>query len=195
MAITVLPYPSMDFTPLDVLTASELDQMVSNIETINNASITTSAIANDAVTPAKIDASTYGRFERDNDGGSQTYSANTAATALLPNSVIAEVGCSYSSGIITVSQAGTWLITGGARAGSGTSYGAVRLKVNGTTVAFVTGTGYANSSVSTTYNGCVSWVGHLDASDTINLEVESYLSLTNNTTKQQHLEGVCIHID
>lgn len=28
----VLPYPSMDFTPLDILTANELDQMVANIE-------------------------------------------------------------------------------------------------------------------------------------------------------------------
>lgn len=27
-----LPYPSMDFTPLDILTANELDQMVANIE-------------------------------------------------------------------------------------------------------------------------------------------------------------------
>lgn len=32
MALPTLPYPSMDFTPLDVLTAAELDQMVANIE-------------------------------------------------------------------------------------------------------------------------------------------------------------------
>ncbi len=29
MAVT-LPYPNMDFTPLDVLTAAEMDQMVAN---------------------------------------------------------------------------------------------------------------------------------------------------------------------
>lgn len=54
MAITVLPYPSMDFTPLDVLTADELDQIVANIDAINNASIPTSSIANSAITTAKI---------------------------------------------------------------------------------------------------------------------------------------------
>lgn len=33
-----LPYPGMDFTPLDVLTADELDQMVSNIEAVASVS-------------------------------------------------------------------------------------------------------------------------------------------------------------
>lgn len=31
MALT-LPYPNMDFTPLDILTADEMDQLVANIE-------------------------------------------------------------------------------------------------------------------------------------------------------------------
>lgn len=35
MALT-LPYPDMDFTPLDVLTAAEMDQIVSNYEYIAN---------------------------------------------------------------------------------------------------------------------------------------------------------------
>lgn len=30
MATPVLPYPDMDFTPLDILTAAEMDQMVAN---------------------------------------------------------------------------------------------------------------------------------------------------------------------
>ena len=33
MALT-LPYPGMDFTPLDILTATEMDQLVANIEYI-----------------------------------------------------------------------------------------------------------------------------------------------------------------
>lgn len=33
MALT-LPYPNMDFTPLDILTADEMDQLVANIEYI-----------------------------------------------------------------------------------------------------------------------------------------------------------------
>lgn len=34
MALT-LPYPNMDFTPLDILTADEMDQLVANIEYIS----------------------------------------------------------------------------------------------------------------------------------------------------------------
>ena len=54
MSITILPNPSMDFTPLNVLTADELDDMVENIEAINNATIQTASIANGAVTKAKL---------------------------------------------------------------------------------------------------------------------------------------------
>lgn len=54
MAITTLPYPNMDFVPLDILTADELDHIVANYTAINNASIGTSAIANGAVTEDKI---------------------------------------------------------------------------------------------------------------------------------------------
>lgn len=54
MAITTLPYPNMDFVPLDVLTADELDQIVANIDAINNASIPTDSIANSAITTAKL---------------------------------------------------------------------------------------------------------------------------------------------
>lgn len=36
MALVTLPYPNMDFVPLDILTANELDQLVANIEAINN---------------------------------------------------------------------------------------------------------------------------------------------------------------
>lgn len=72
MALT-LPYPSMDFVPLDILTASELDQMVANIEYIASGSvfpisatniasnaITTAKIADNAVTSSKIDFTTLG---------------------------------------------------------------------------------------------------------------------------------------
>lgn len=65
MAFAVLPYPSMDFVPLDVLTADELDQLVANINAVNagvadtaqiaDNAITTNKIADDAVTAPKID--------------------------------------------------------------------------------------------------------------------------------------------
>lgn len=76
MALT-LPYPSMDFVPLDILTASELDQMVANIEyiasgsvfplataNIANNAITTAKIADNAVTSSKIDFTTYSNTEK-----------------------------------------------------------------------------------------------------------------------------------
>ena len=195
MAITTLPYPSMDFVPLDILTATELDQLVANIEAINNSTIVTSAIADDAVTPAKLDASTYGHFARDNDGGSQTYTASTATTCLLPNQLETEVGCSYSSGIITISQAGRWIITGGVRVASGNDAGTARIKVNGNSVVVSSLTGYASSSASQTGNSTMSWVGHLAVGDTVNLEMQTIVGQTNNTAKQQHMEGMCIHMD
>lgn len=36
MATATLPYPNMDFTPLDVLTAAEMDHMVANTEYLKN---------------------------------------------------------------------------------------------------------------------------------------------------------------
>lgn len=56
--ITTLPYPSMDFVPMDILTASELDQIVANIEAVNNAMIGNSAISANAISNDKIDWST-----------------------------------------------------------------------------------------------------------------------------------------
>lgn len=54
MALVTLPYPDMDFTPLDILTADELDQIVANYEAINNATIQTANIANGAITGDKL---------------------------------------------------------------------------------------------------------------------------------------------
>lgn len=56
--ITTLPYPSMDFVPMDILTASELDQIVANIEAVNNAMIGNTAISANAISNDKIDWST-----------------------------------------------------------------------------------------------------------------------------------------
>ena len=54
MALTI-PYPDMDFVPLDILTANELDQMVANIEYIANSfPIGSTEIADGAITSTKI---------------------------------------------------------------------------------------------------------------------------------------------
>lgn len=53
MPLVQLPYPNMDFTPLDILTANELDQLVANIEAINNTTALNDALyykAGDTIT-------------------------------------------------------------------------------------------------------------------------------------------------
>lgn len=91
MAITTLPYPSMDFVPLDVLTADELDQIVANIEAINNASIgagaidsnaiTTVKVADDAITTAKIADGAITTAKLDADAVGMTFLGRTVLTA------------------------------------------------------------------------------------------------------------------
>lgn len=62
MALAVLPYPSIDFVPLDVLTADELDQIIANQNAINAVSLPTkvSDLTNDSgfVESSKLDYST-----------------------------------------------------------------------------------------------------------------------------------------
>lgn len=156
--------------------------------------ITTSLIADGAVTAQKIAYSTYGRFARDNEGGSQAYTANTQAIALLPHSITPESGCTYSNGTITITQPGWWLITGGGRCfGGGTAgYGSIRVSVNGENATVANGTGYANSSYMTTFNSSLAWTGYLAAGDQVTLRIQPSASMTNNTAAQQHLEGVCL---
>lgn len=69
MALTTLPYPSLDFVPLDILTAEEMNQIVANYTAINNStigtnqladsSITTPKLANKSVTSDKVDWTTF----------------------------------------------------------------------------------------------------------------------------------------
>lgn len=58
MALTTLPYPNMDFTPLDILTADELDHIVANYTAINNATISPSIFSDGSIAMSKVDWST-----------------------------------------------------------------------------------------------------------------------------------------
>lgn len=69
MSLT-LPYPDMVFVPLDILTAQELNEIVSNVEYISdqfpissaniaNNAVNTAQVANAAVTADKIDFGTF----------------------------------------------------------------------------------------------------------------------------------------
>lgn len=58
-----LPYPDMDFVPLDILTAAEQDQLVANIEYIaNQFPLTGTNIGTGAVTEDKIDFTTFANY-------------------------------------------------------------------------------------------------------------------------------------
>lgn len=81
MALTTLPYPNMDFVPLDILTADELDQIVANIEAINSVSIGTSAIANNAITTAKVADSAITKAKLDADAVGMVYLGKSMLTA------------------------------------------------------------------------------------------------------------------
>lgn len=50
-----LPYPSMVFVPLDILTAEEMNQLVSNIESLSAGT----GLADGAITSDKIDSAAY----------------------------------------------------------------------------------------------------------------------------------------
>ena len=54
MALTTLPYPSLDFVPLDILTAEEMNQIVANYTAINNSTIGTNQLANNSITTKKL---------------------------------------------------------------------------------------------------------------------------------------------
>ena len=54
MALTTLPYPSLDFVPLDILTAEEMNQIVANYTAINNSTIGTSQLADSSITTNKL---------------------------------------------------------------------------------------------------------------------------------------------
>lgn len=69
MSLT-LPYPDMVFVPLDILTAQELNEIVSNVEYISDQfpiaaanlasnAVTTAKISDEAVTADKIDFGTF----------------------------------------------------------------------------------------------------------------------------------------
>lgn len=56
-----LPYPNMDFTPLDILTAAEMDKIVANIESLANGT----GIADGVIQARKVDFKTFGATNSD----------------------------------------------------------------------------------------------------------------------------------
>lgn len=113
MALTTLPYPNMDFVPLDILTADELDQIVANIEAINSASIGTSAIANNAITTPKIADGAITTEKLDADAIGMVYLGETVLTATADR-ISFTASTTYSNykilaGAVLATGSSTWL--------------------------------------------------------------------------------------
>lgn len=106
MAITTLPYPNMDFVPLDVLTADELDHIVANIDAINNASIPTDSIADGAVTSNKIDFTTLPYAYAYTDTRQDSFTGIVPYDAFISNN-----GFTLSGGALRVPKSGYYRIS------------------------------------------------------------------------------------
>lgn len=168
MAITTLPYPSMDFVPLDILTATELDQLVANIEAINASSISTTAIANNAVTTAKIADGNVTTAKLGSDitaiKRTELYSGSTNSSASLSSAVsnFDEIEIVFQdtnstpnvSSVTVPSSAGSVILDIAHAGGSSTVYWNVtRWTISGTTIAIASNhyeKAIASTSVSTT---------------------------------------------
>lgn len=143
MAIVTLPYPNMDFVPLDVLTADELDQIVANIDAINNASIPTESIANSAITTAKLadDSVTSDKIDWATLPCITIKGTGTTQNALgkLPFTTVAYsqgTGLSLSSNGILIGAGITHVVVSAScyfSHNSGSTYAWCRLDINGLT--------------------------------------------------------------
>lgn len=137
MAITTLPYPNMDFVPLDVLTADELDQIVANIEAINNATINTGAIANGAVATAKI-ADGAVSTSKVADGAITGAKIDYSTLKFNYGTAAPDTSLNYSSydfGTYTIPETGIYVMIGGAFMNvSGANDRSIRIMKNGTEV-------------------------------------------------------------
>ena len=137
MALATLPYPSMDFTPLDILTADELDQIVANIDAVNNATINTASIATGAITTVKVADGNITTAKMANDAitsakidwASMPVNYGTATPNTTQNY------SSYDFGSYTITEAGVYLMVGGAFINVAGAYDrSIRIMKNGTEV-------------------------------------------------------------
>lgn len=113
MALTTLPYPNMDFVPLDILTADELDQIVANIDAINNATIGVSSIASNAITTPKIADGAITTAKLDANATGMVYLGSTVLTATADR-ITFTVPTTYGNykilaGAVLATGSSTWL--------------------------------------------------------------------------------------
>ena len=130
MALTTLPYPSLDFVPLDILTAEEMNQIVANYTAINNStigtsqladsSITTKKLANKAVTSDKVDWTTFKPYWKTVATSTSTNVTLPAGYRLYRVRLCGNKTSASTWGVISCSQATgtTWIYIQGMSAGN-----------------------------------------------------------------------------
>lgn len=95
-----LPYPSMNFTAFDILTAAEMNQMVANDQALadgtgfNSGAIGTSALSAGAVTPDKTDIPTKFFVYRN---ASQSVPGNLTSTKIQFDTELFDTGSNFDA--------------------------------------------------------------------------------------------------
>lgn len=108
MAFATLPYPSIDFVPLDVLTADELDQLVANINAVNNGSVSATAIVDGSITGAKLASGAITETKIDDGAVSvNKVASNAITTAKVADGAITGAKINVQSIGSKVAEAGT----------------------------------------------------------------------------------------
>lgn len=141
MSLVTLPYPNMDFVPLDILTANELDQIVANIEAVNNAQITSAQMSNNSVTTAKIADSAVSADKIDWASLGAKYASGSTVT---------NVGTTETTMLTISLDAGTWALFGASDFNSNnTDIGACYIGFNNQTTSSAIGNRFYFDATST----------------------------------------------
>lgn len=150
MATPVLPYPDMDFTPLDILTAAEMDQMVANDQYLRDfcAGLADGSNLSDGVIQArKIDFTTLGVATAYTSAlGSLSEDSKISMT----NFTVNNGGYSLNNGGIKITTPGIYEIEAEMSGTVDANKGWLKITKNGS--SNVVATGLNRNTAATSYN-------------------------------------------
>ena len=131
----------------------------------------------------------FGAFSR-HLNESQSYTAWTGAVSKFPGKDFDDIGCSYSSsGSITISKAGIWMLTTNiATPGGSGEFGTAEIRVNGT--AIVSNREFATGSLAATASATT--IVKLNTGDVVDVFHAGSQNQTLSTRTAQNFSGMCI---
>lgn len=116
----MLPYPDMNFTAFDILTAEEMNQLVANIEALSDGS----GLAPSSVTADKLNAASHYPFRVSRNASASTGAGSYAVVAFDTEQY--DVGNNVSSGVFTAPVDGyyefRWCVTASMSSGASETY-------------------------------------------------------------------------